>query len=242
MAGPGRARTDRRAVRVDAWVSASGSALSLAGAIVLSTVAGLLAWRPTRQRITTGLDRVRVRRAWERAVIDAGAARGPLQGPRVRSVRRVAAGELLQVRVARGSSVGELEAHRDQLAACLRVREVRVSRDRADGALADVVLVRRDPFDDLAPVVWPQLEAEQLSLWDPIALGVDEHGEPLRIGLVERNVLVGGEPGAGKSAALSVLIAAGALDPRRARVAAGRQARRAGGVGAGRRAPGRPGR
>ena len=50
-------------------------------------------------------------------------------------------------------------------------------------------------------------------MWDPVALGVDEHGEPLRIGLVERNVLVGGEPGAGKSAALSVLVAAGALDP-----------------------------
>jgi S-DNA-T family DNA segregation ATPase FtsK/SpoIIIE len=33
------------------------------------------------------------------------------------------------------------------------------------------------------------------------------------VGLVERNVLVGGEPGAGKSVALSLLVAAGALDP-----------------------------
>ena len=35
----------------------------------------------------------------------------------------------------------------------------------------------------------------------------------MAIGLVERNVLIGGEPGAGKSAALSMLIATAALDP-----------------------------
>jgi predicted ATP-dependent serine protease len=56
-------------------------------------------------------------------------------------------------------------------------------------------------------------------LWEPIPLGVDEHGEPVQVGLVERNVLVGGEPGAGKSVALSLLVAAAALDPS-ARVAA----------------------
>ena len=44
-------------------------------------------------------------------------------------------------------------------------------------------------------------------------VGVDEQGEPVTIELVERNILLGGEPGAGKSAALSVLLAAGALDP-----------------------------
>ena len=42
-------------------------------------------------------------------------------------------------------------------------------------------------------------------------------GELVRIGLVERNVLIGGEPGAGKSVALSLLVAAAALD-RAARV------------------------
>ena len=52
-----------------------------------------------------------------------------------------------------------------------------------------------------------------MSLWEPIPLGVDEQGEPVAIELVERNVLIGGEPGAGKSAALSTLIAAAALDP-----------------------------
>ena len=53
-----------------------------------------------------------------------------------------------------------------------------------------------------------------------------------RVALPERNVLMGGEPGAGKSAALSVLVATAALDPSRAAVAARRQAGRAVGVGA----------
>ena len=52
-----------------------------------------------------------------------------------------------------------------------------------------------------------------MSLWEPVPVGVDEQGEPVAIELVERNILLGGEPGAGKSAALSVLLAAGALDP-----------------------------
>ena len=77
---------------------------------------------------------------------------GPLHGPRVTvGAPRWRPASCCRCGCARGSSVGELDARRDQLAACLRVREVRVSRDRADGALADVMLVRRDPFDDLAP-------------------------------------------------------------------------------------------
>jgi DNA segregation ATPase FtsK/SpoIIIE-like protein len=88
-----------------------------------------------------------------------------------------------------------------------------MARDPADGALATVTLVRRDPFEDAEPIAWPNAGAGDLSLWDPIPLGVDEHGEAVEIGLVERNMLIGGEPGAGKSAALSTLIATAALDP-----------------------------
>jgi hypothetical protein len=47
----------------------------------------------------------------------------------------------------------------------------------------------------------------------PDPLGVDEYGGLVSIALAERNVLIGGEPGAGKSAALSMLLATGALDP-----------------------------
>jgi hypothetical protein len=184
-----------------------------AGAAVLAVIGGLLAVRAGRRPIVRTLGRSRVRRAWERAAVDAGAAAGALQGPRVLSVERVAAGELLRVRVRRGSSVAALDARREELAACLRVRDVRVERDPTDGALATVVLVRRDPFEHAEPVAWPNAAAGELSLWDPTPLGLDEHGETVAVGLVERNVLIGGEPGAGKSAALSTLVATAALDP-----------------------------
>jgi len=56
-------------------------------------------------------------------------------------------------------------------------------------------------------------EAPTLSLWEPIPVGVGEDGGTVTISLPERNVLLGGEPGAGKSAALSLLVATAALDP-----------------------------
>jgi len=184
-----------------------------AGAVVVAALAGMVTLRPVRRRVTSLLLRERVRRAWDRAVLDARVATGPFKGPRALSIAPIAVGELLRVRVPRGASVAELEASREQLAACLRVRDVRVSRDPADGALATVTLVRRDPFDGVDPLRWPNATAAEFSLWDPIPVGVDEHGEPVEIGLAERNVLIGGEPGAGKSAALSTLVASAALDP-----------------------------
>ena len=56
---------------------------------------------------------------------------------------------------------------------------------------------------------------EGLYVWrEPIALDVDEDGNPVSIGLPDRNLLLAGEePSAGKSVTLSILIAAATLDP-----------------------------
>jgi hypothetical protein len=194
-------------------VSARVVGNAMAVAVVIIAAGVLLAVRPVRRVMVRWTGGARIRRAWDRAVTDTGLAAGPLRAPRVVAVARVAVGELLRVRVHRGFSVGELDARSEQLAACLRVREVRVLRDPGNGALANVVLVRRDPFDATGPLPWPGAGVGELSLWDPIVLGVDEQGEPVEVELVERNVLVGGEPGAGKSAALSMLVATAALDP-----------------------------
>jgi hypothetical protein len=185
-------------------VAAAGVVVAAAGALVVIAPVRRLAWRVLR--------RSSVRRSWERAAVDAGLSDGPLRAPRVLTVERVPAGDLIRVRVRGGQAVTALDARSEELAASLRVREVRVQRDRSDAATAHVTLIRRDPFEDAGPLSWPTAEAEERSLWDPIALGVDEHGRPVEIGLVERNVLVGGEPGAGKSVALSLLVAAAALD------------------------------
>jgi DNA segregation ATPase FtsK/SpoIIIE, S-DNA-T family len=49
------------------------------------------------------------------------------------------------------------------------------------------------------------------SIFDPVHLGIDENGEHVHVNLAERNILVGGEPGAGKSNALNLITAHGAL-------------------------------
>src|SRR5262249_16546126 len=49
------------------------------------------------------------------------------------------------------------------------------------------------------------------SIFDPIHLGIDEYGELVHVNLAERNMLIGGEPGGGKSSALNLITAHGAL-------------------------------
>jgi S-DNA-T family DNA segregation ATPase FtsK/SpoIIIE len=50
-----------------------------------------------------------------------------------------------------------------------------------------------------------------LSVWDPFHLGTDEFGNRVEVTLAERNMLIGGEPGGGKSVALQLIVAHGAL-------------------------------
>jgi hypothetical protein len=112
-----------------------------------------------------------------------------------------------------GGQVPDLEAQAERIAAFLGVREVRVTRDPASARHAKVVVLRRDPLADSVPVPWPQVKAGRLSLWQPIPVGTDEDGSEVTVTLPERNLLLGGEPGAGKSNVLQLLVAVGALDP-----------------------------
>jgi S-DNA-T family DNA segregation ATPase FtsK/SpoIIIE len=54
-------------------------------------------------------------------------------------------------------------------------------------------------------------EPGSLSIWEPVELGLDERGQPVRVGLAERNLLAAGEPGAGKSVGLNLIVAHAAL-------------------------------
>ncbi len=157
------------------------------------------------------MHRARLRRHWQRATTAIGLeAYGP--GPRITRVERIPAGDLLTVRVAYGTSVVDLQDDAERLAACLGVREIRISQDPANAQHARVVLVRRDSLAELAFMAWPNVQAERLSLWDPIPFGVDENGRVLALRMVERNLLIGGEPGGGKSVGQASIVATGALD------------------------------
>ena len=54
---------------------------------------------------------------------------------------------------------------------------------------------------------------EPMSIWRPVHLGIDERGTAVHIRLAERNLLIAGEPGAGKSVALNLIVAHAALSP-----------------------------
>jgi DNA segregation ATPase FtsK/SpoIIIE-like protein len=200
-------------VPVIAWWLPAGVVGELAaGALVAASAVGALVFPAARRRLLVWLYVARARRTWARAATDVGLSAGPWRAPRVLVASRVPAGDLLRVRVLRGQSAVMLDARAVELAACLRARAVRVEREPGDAAIARVTVVRRDPFEDTQPLAWPAADTDESSLWESVPIGLDEQGEPVQIGLVERNVLVGGEPGAGKSVALSLLVAAGALD------------------------------
>src|SRR5215204_4053374 len=50
-------------------------------------------------------------------------------------------------------------------------------------------------------------------MFDRVFLGMDENGRRVEVELVYRNILIGGEPGGGKSVALNNVVAHAALSP-----------------------------
>jgi hypothetical protein len=185
----------------------------LASLALLFGVGGLLAVPTVRRVVWRVAHRARVSRRWANACRYAGLATATDRIPRIVAQEMIPAGDRLQVRIPAGSSTAALVEVAEQLAVILDVRQVRVARDPEHAALARVTVVRRDPLHGAPPLAWPWEKAVRCSLWRPVPVGVDEDGHWVTITLPERNVLLGGEPGAGKSGALSLLLAVAALDP-----------------------------
>jgi len=71
----------------------------------------------------------------------------------------------------------------------------------------------RTPTTTTDKVTEPTVPVGALSIYDPIHLGIDENGMPVAVTLAYRNLLAGGEPGAGKSSVLNLIVGHGALSP-----------------------------
>jgi hypothetical protein len=168
--------------------------------------------RPIRRRVRAVFSRSGLRRRFAQAVRSTGCPGFSDAVPRPGPIKATMAGQLMRVRLCAGWDLEQLAKRAAAIAAYLGVREVRVLPDRTNAGVAEVAVIRRDPLSGGKPLPWPWLDKAMTSLWDPIPVGVDEDGNGVEMLLPERNVLIGGEPGAGKSVALSMLVAAAALD------------------------------
>ena len=104
-----------------------------------------------------------------------------------------------------------LKKREAELAAALSVREVRIKPFIANARYAEIAVIRANAFPKL--FASPLLAHWRVSLWEPIAFGVGQDGLAVSLRLPEHNLLIGGEPGSGKSVALSTIVGAAALDP-----------------------------
>jgi S-DNA-T family DNA segregation ATPase FtsK/SpoIIIE len=131
--------------------------------------------------------------------------------PKVVRSARLPVGHKYLVALPIGLHCGALKDTCPELAAAMGVREVRVKAIPQNARYVEVIVIRSSAFP--TKLASPLITHREISLWDPIHFGVGEDGLVVSLNLVERNLLIGGEPGAGKSVALSTIVACAALDP-----------------------------
>lgn len=201
-----------------AWVSGALGLVSLAGLgagagaaheLFVYAVALALVFPPSRRRAAMLLGRRARKRRWREAL--AGVADGRA-APALVGYKEDALGSWAAVRTGLGGALSDLEARSEALAAWLGAYDVRFERHPSHAGVAVLRALRFDPLEaGTAP--WPWLAKASTDLWEPVPVGVDENGREVALSLPWHNLLVGGEPGAGKSVALCQVVAAAALDP-----------------------------
>ena len=82
---------------------------------------------------------------------------------------------------------------------------------RGTGDTLDVLVHERNALEAVRS--WPLIGASRLNFLDPIPVGIRRDDELISISLAERHVLIGGEPGSGKSNLQALLVAVAVKDP-----------------------------
>ncbi len=202
------------AILCGAWVEA-GQILPIwpALALVLGAAATLGAAAPVRRWLLGWLRCSRTRRQLLTGFAETRAANPSGRLPRVSRLSVTAVGERVQLTARPGHSAELLDARVEELRAAVRSREVRITRDPNRSHRISIDVVRRDPLTATADIAWADLDVDVLSMWHPVAVGVDEAAEPLRVSLVERGLIGAGEPGSGKSSLGNVIVSHAAKSP-----------------------------
>jgi hypothetical protein len=132
--------------------------------------------------------------------------------PRLVATHPTPSGGIFDIEVRPRCTATDLEKLTEPLAVILQVASVKVRRDPTAAHRAQLVLVQRDPLAE-QPAPWPWIGMGRTNLWGGLPLGYDEDNALVTLQLAGHHVLLGGEPGAGKSNALSLIVAVAALDP-----------------------------
>jgi len=136
----------------------------------------------------------------------------PSVAPVVVGRRATPSGAVLDLHLSPRCTVADLEARIGPLAVAFGAATVRIRPDRGAAGRAQLVLAYVDPLAGL-PLAWPWTHVASCDLWGGLPFGVDEDDQLVVLELAGHHLLLGGEPGAGKSNALSLVTAAAALDP-----------------------------
>lgn len=200
--GLGYAVVVAQAIGVHVLGYGNGTLLVLAGSLV--------AWRVpvVRTRLEDVLGRATRNRRWQ-AGMD---VLMPTGTPAVGRIDVTAFGETALIRLGAGWSPTQMESMAERIASYLDVAAVTVNRVPGRSGWVSVSALVTDPLSRPSPA-WPWLGAGRTDLWEPVPLGLDSDGREVTVTLPGHNLLLGGEPGAGKSGTISMLVAAAALDP-----------------------------
>ncbi len=181
------------------------------GILVGLSLALIFAIPTTRRLLVRILHSAGVRRNLELAFIFTNGKIGERK-PKILHIEKTGSGDLATLRLRSGTSIKDLEDIKQILSVNLKVREVKLAPDPSRADLVSLTILRRDPFgDQVSPQ--PLQNEGSTDFWDPIPVGVDDHGKTVYLGLPEHNLLIGGEPGGGKSVLIWCLLTAAALDP-----------------------------
>ena len=121
-------------------------------------------------------------------------------------------GAVLDLELSPRCTATDLAARTEPLAVALGAATVRIKEDRTAAGRAQLVVATSDPLAG-SPIPWPWIGIERTHLWGGLPLGHDEDDGLVVLELAGHHLLLGGEPGSGKSNTLSLVVAAAALDP-----------------------------
>ncbi|WP_436785788.1 FtsK/SpoIIIE domain-containing protein [Yinghuangia sp. YIM S10712] len=204
------------------------------GPAALSTTIGAFLWTPTPYIVGTAVfGTAAAAEWWRRRPKDGGPAllTGRMGSKAVREafaasklgavrvvgpVARDGGGWTCVVELPAGIPASKAVRRRAEIASAFGVDTVQVVTDPLPGHAGRLTLIvfDTDPYQGTAPAHPLLSHTGPFSLWTmPVPVGTDARQQPVAFSLVERSVLIGGEPGGGKSVAANNLLAAAALDP-----------------------------